>query len=207
MAFDFESLGRDWAISLTDLVLALVAYWACSNVAGGKVTFDFHSDSNLIALGYASVGFAAFLGFIRWGFFPNIKFLNKTYGYSIELSKVIGVPFLIAQLIQQNYVTKTQIFGTLTAYYLVSKLARLDSNWEKNISQIITILPLVLVAFDGFINQNIFKLMVFGGFLSASLAMEKSGVPLFHLVLAVVMWLLECARTNSYVNINLPFFN
>jgi hypothetical protein len=208
MAFDFESLGVDWAISLTDLLLAIAAFIASHNANSAKISFDFYNQINLVSICYLQVALCAFLGFIRWGLLPNIKALNRTYGYMIELTKFCSIPFLILNLISilQPHVTPTQLFVSLHVIFFVTQfIIQLDADYSKNLSQIITILPLGVLAFDAFLQANFFKATLVGSFLAVPVVMKKFGVPLFHVVMCGIMWLFESARLGHYAQFKIPF--
>jgi TctA family transporter len=125
--------------------------------------------------------------------------LNRGYGHLIEITKFCSIPFLISNLLQQSYVPKSILFIALHLFYLAILLIRLESKHAKNISQVLTILPIVLLLVQGVLETNYLKIAVVVGFLMVPISTERSGVPAMHIVLCIVVWLLESARVNNLI--------
>lgn len=208
MAFSFETLGRDWGVSITDLLLAVAAFLAANHAAGKNLNLsDFSTETNLVGIAFLTLSLCAFLGFVRWGFLPNNKVLNRVYGNLIELTKHASIPFLLLNLVTQNYATKGQIFVGLHILWAVTNLLiQLDSAQNANISQVLTVGPLIVLLIQAILKASFFLGIVVGAFLMVPIVMKQNGVPAFHVLLSLICWLLESARVESYAQFKIPVY-
>jgi len=197
MGFNLNTAPRDWSIALTDLLLAVAAFWA-ANHATATPSLNLDQEVNLVFFAFASLAFCAFLGFIRWGFVQFNKYLNQLYSFFILLTKFASIPFLLANLINQPYVSKTALFSSLHLAFFLTELIRLDSAQKDQISQLLSVIPIICIAIQAFLQVSILHLAVVVGFLCLPLS-SKQSTAAFHVVLAILCWVIESARTGQFI--------
>lgn len=190
---------RDMPIAITDLLLAGVAVLMAQHASPGLQYSGKEADFPAIAM--LEIALCAFLGFLHWGLIPTNNQLHKVYRFFISLTKFVSVPYLLAALVQQNHVTQLTLFTIFHATFVLLEFvlvnnAQVQRNYDV-ISQVLSVGPLVLLVVQGVLNQNLLQLAVVVGF--AGVAATTKNIPVFHVVMCAVLWLIESTRSGALI--------